>query len=460
MRSVWAIAKNTITQALRLKIAFVFIVLLLIFLPLMSVAMPGDGTVKGKLQTFISYSISLMSLLLCLLTIIISVYSITSDITRMQIYSVLTKPVRRYQVLLGKFLGVILLDAVLLIIFSGIIYSITYFIPKFMDASPQEMKMLENEFYTARGSVKPPATDITKEASQAFNEFMKRIDDEKRNDAEYIDQAKVEIIRAKEIASRSLAPGRQLVWEFKNVSIKSDSPGDTFFVRFKFDVTAKPEDAMANTMWIIGDNRPFKEGKIPQTEVFRFERKDKIRTFHEIEVPVSAIAEDGYLAVGCINPPELNNTVLVFPPDEGIEVLYKAGSFSGNFLKAALLIFFRLIFLAALGIFTGTFLSLPVAVLFCLLVYMTAAMSGFIYESFDTLGQFMTVLYDFSVKPVIRLLPQFDKFNPADHLISARILTDTLITKAAVYMVSLKAALLMVLAILIFNRKEIAKITV
>lgn len=105
MRSIWAIATNTIKQALRLKIAAAFIVLLLVLLPIMSISMTGDGTLKGRLQAFVSYGLSLTSILLCLLTIVVSVYSLTSDIGQKQIYTVITKPIRRFQLLLGSCLA-------------------------------------------------------------------------------------------------------------------------------------------------------------------------------------------------------------------------------------------------------------------------------------------------------------------------------------------------------------------
>ena len=105
MRRMWAVATNTIRQALRMKVAAIFIVLLLVLLPVMGFTATGDGTLKGRLQTFVSYGLSLTSLLLSLLTIIISIYAITSDLEHRQIYTVVTKPIRRYQIILGKVLG-------------------------------------------------------------------------------------------------------------------------------------------------------------------------------------------------------------------------------------------------------------------------------------------------------------------------------------------------------------------
>jgi uncharacterized membrane protein YdfJ with MMPL/SSD domain len=51
MHSIWAVAVNTIKQAIRLKIAAVFIVLLLVLLPVMGLKMTGDGTLKGRAQS-------------------------------------------------------------------------------------------------------------------------------------------------------------------------------------------------------------------------------------------------------------------------------------------------------------------------------------------------------------------------------------------------------------------------
>ena len=78
MRSIWAVAVNMIKQALRLKIAAVFIVLLLVLLPVMGLTMTGDGTVKGRMQAFVSYGMSLTAFLLAMLTIFTTTYSLTS----------------------------------------------------------------------------------------------------------------------------------------------------------------------------------------------------------------------------------------------------------------------------------------------------------------------------------------------------------------------------------------------
>ncbi len=448
MRSIWAVATNTIKQALRMKIAAVFIILLIVLLPVMGVAMTGDGTLKGRLQAFVSYGLSLTSFLLCLLTIAVSVYSLTSDFQQRQIYTVLTKPIRRFQFLFGKLLGVMLLNTALLVLFSAIIYAITIYTPKFSGATKAQLTQLNNEFFTARASLTPAEVDVTDEVLDTYRKLEKS-----GQLPPGVSRQKIiaELTSRKRLEKRAAVVGRELLWEFHNV--KPVDPGRSLFIRFKYDVSVNPPDLHIYSRWFIGDNRQYP----PQGYIF--DRKDLIRTFYEIEVPADAVAEDGYLAIGFFNVP-LNNTPVIFSSKEGLEVLYKADTFTANFLRAVSLILFRLVFLACLGILASTFLSFPVAILLCFVVFFTGTISGFIIESFDYLSENLSSVYFYTIRPVITLLPQFDKFNPSKFLVPARILDWSLLAKAAGLMVCIKAFFLLLLALLIFSYREIAKIII
>ncbi len=451
MHSIWAIAVNTLKQALRMKVALAFIVLLLILLPLMGMTLTGDGTAKGRLQVFVSYSLSLTSLLLCLLTILVSVYSLTSDIKDKQIFTVLTKPVRRCQLILGKLLGVILIDAILLFIFSSVVYSIAIYLPYYLNVTPNEHKILNNEFFTARAALQPLEEDISDEVEREYKKVLQQRTSTSLSLAKKI---KEKITMQKRIATRAIPIGHELILKFHNV--KPFDPNQNLFVRFKYDVSANPLDLNIYGKWVVGDDRQTSL----ETPIYSFEQKDIIRTFHEIEVPADAIAYDNYLAVGFYNDPQFNDTVVIFPPDGGLEVLYKADTFTANFARAVLLIMFRLIFLAVLGLTAASFLSFPVAILLCLVVFFTAMLSGFVIESFKSMGDNISGFYNFTFTPLVGFLPQFDRFNPVKFLASARLLNWSLILEAVGLMVAMKTILLLLLALWIFSRREIAKITV
>jgi hypothetical protein len=459
MRRIWAVATNTIRQALRMKVAAIFIVLLLVLLPVMGLTATGDGTLKGRLQTFVSYGLSLTSLLLSLLTIIVSIYAITSDIEQRQIYTVVTKPIRRYQIILGKVLGVIVLDIALLSLFAGIVYGVTSLIPRFVNATEEERQDARNEFYTARASLVPPVIDVQKEVEAFYSRLQKndQLDVLYPNmSREYIFKQLTNRLR---LEKRAAAVGQMLVWEFHNV--KPMDPNQSLFIRFKYDVSVTPPDEQVYGDWRIGDQRQLQQGAQTQmqTPIWRQTRKDIVRKFHEVEAPASVVAQDGYLAVGFYNPP-LNETVVLFPIEDGLEVLYKADTFTGNFIRAALLILCRLVFLACLGALAASFLSFPVAILFCLVIFLTGTISGFIVESFGYMSQNVSQIYMYTVQAIIQLLPQFDKYNPTQFLVPARLMSWGFLGEVALVMVLVKATLLLLLALLIFSFRELAKVVV
>jgi hypothetical protein len=454
MRSLWALVGNTMAQALRLKIAVVFSILLLVLLPVMSLVMVGDGTIKGRLQSFISYGLSLTSLLLCVLTIIVSTYTVSSDIQQKQVYTVLTKPVRRYQYLCGKFLGVVLLDVVLLAAFSGLIYGLTSAIPSLLGTDAQQMQELRNEFFCARASLVPTLDEkeIAREVARQYRNLREAGELPAEMDE---NQVIAELTHQRELARRSAAPASQITWEFTGV--KPPQPDQPFFVRYKYEVSVEPLDLNILGRWYVGDIRQYQYGYEMKTPIYVLERRDIIRTFHEISVPANALASDGYLAVMFENPVQ-NNTVVMFP--QGVEFLYKADSFTFNFIRATLVIFARLIFLAALGVSACTWLSFPVAVMVCCVVYFAASISGFFLESIEFLSKSWGLLYSLTIRPVIKLLPEFDKYNPINNIVSARLLSWAVLGWVFAVMVGVKAVVLWLLGMVIFAYREIAKIAV
>jgi len=459
MRSIWAVAVNTVKQALRLKIAAVFIVLLLVLLPVMGLKMTGDGTLKGRMQAFVSYGLSLTTLLLALLTIFTTAYTLTSDVKDKQVYTVLTKPIRRFQFVLGKLFGVILLDACLLALFSVIIYSITILLPTLLHADNDQVAQVRDEFFTARASLTPVAPDISEELNQAYNKLKQDGEVPAGVDENPIvrQNYKNELARRIGLRKRAAVVGEELLWEFNNV--KPKDPNQELFIRFKYDVAVNPQDLQIYSKWVIGDVRQLRLGTPIETPLYSLERKDLIRTFREFAVPADAVAGDGYLALAFLNDP-LNDTVVIFPLEDGLELLYKADTFTANFIRAVLLIFVRLVFLAALAVFAGSFLSFPVAILLCLSVFTMANMSGYIGESYHVVGAQPSGVYSYCLKPLIMLLPEFDQVSPSKFLVPARLLSWSLLGWLGFTTVCLKALPLAIMSLLIFTYREIAKVIV
>ncbi len=98
-----AIAQQTVREALRRRVMWIFLIIGL-FLIAMG---PVFGFLSPKDSQTVLRSLGLAAILLAglFITIVTCIYLIPVEIERRTIYTVLSKPVQRYQFILGKFLG-------------------------------------------------------------------------------------------------------------------------------------------------------------------------------------------------------------------------------------------------------------------------------------------------------------------------------------------------------------------
>ncbi len=109
---ILGVARTLIDEAVRLRVAMLFVGLMLVGIPALSL-LPGEDRLEYRVQTFLAWSMSLISLLMGIMTVLVAAWSITAEFDRKQVYFTLTKPVARWQYLLGKVVGVSLLNLVL-----------------------------------------------------------------------------------------------------------------------------------------------------------------------------------------------------------------------------------------------------------------------------------------------------------------------------------------------------------
>ncbi|MCE5186174.1 MAG: hypothetical protein LLF76_08635 [Planctomycetaceae bacterium] len=458
MHSIWAVARNTLSQALRMKIAVVIILLMLVLLPIMGRIMVGDGTLLGKLQTFTSYSLGLISFLLCVLTIAIAAFTLSNDLKRKHIYLVLTKPIRRAELLAGKLLGIVLLDAMLLAVFGVAVFVLILLIWRYADVPAEQRLKTQAEFFTSRVAIK---TELDK--AQLTRRAQERYDKLKEQDQlpEGMSFASIlgELYGQESMKEQKVDPGQVKEWSFENVRIKNpQDPNAVIFVRYKLQAVSEPPDQKIFSRWRVGDLRQFEVGAQIKTPVPPVDRTDTVRAAQEFAISASVIAPDGHLGLAFYNDPTLNQTTVI-PQD--VEVLYKTGGFAGNYLRAILLIFVRLIFLAVVGVSLSTWLSFPVTILICLVVFFAGLTNGFIVDAIGSLQTAVGIIYSFTVKPLLWLLPQFDGvYNPGSYIVEGRTLGWTFLAAAASLTLAIKAMLMLLLGIVIFNRREVAKAVV
>jgi hypothetical protein len=382
-----------------------------------------SGRVDEKVQTFLSYSLSFTAAFLALLTIFVSIATITRDIKRKEIFTIATKPIKRIHFLLGKFLGMALLNLILLSISAVTIFALArYYLPRGSNVTPNEKAHLEQLVFTARQAVKPEYKDVQADVEKWVNE---KVQEKLRSEPDRYKNNPVEVEKMRRVLTAdktkefiirqaAVSPGGHLIWHFTGVNPPERENG-YIFVRFKQDVTNDPPDLHTYNEWMFGPQDPLVYGGM-----IRPRSRDVIRTVHEFTIPAGSVSEQGDLYVLYHNPPMNRDTTVIYQPGTGIEVLYVAGTFSGNFLRTTALIYLRLLFLGTVGLAMGAWLSFPVAVLLVLVVYVLGLSSSFIasaitYETSVTVNMFITV--------IMKFLPSFSSWDPVPMIEKGRLVS-------------------------------------
>src|SRR5271167_3941425 len=119
--------------------------------------MHDDGPAHGVPQIIFTYTWSAITALLGLSTLWLSCGTLARDIEECQIQVVATKPIARWQIWIGKWLGIISLNAALLAISGACIYGLLQWRATKLPAD--EQKNLREQVLVARGSAKEQSYD-------------------------------------------------------------------------------------------------------------------------------------------------------------------------------------------------------------------------------------------------------------------------------------------------------------
>src|SRR3990172_4680160 len=118
MRKVWAVARVTIAQSIRMKVPLVIVLFLIVLVPALPFVLES-ASVAGEARIVASYSLYLLIFLMSVLTMFLSAATISKEIEDKQIFVLDPKPVARWQVFLGKWLGVMIINVGLVVVLGG-----------------------------------------------------------------------------------------------------------------------------------------------------------------------------------------------------------------------------------------------------------------------------------------------------------------------------------------------------
>src|SRR5437016_11468501 len=122
MQRVFAIAGLTWKAAFRFRLFVVVAFLLLAAVVGLPLLIKDDGTARGFTQILLTYTLTTISALLGLSTLWLACGTLARDIEDCQIQVVAVKPISRWQIWLGKWLGIMSLNAALLALSGACVF--------------------------------------------------------------------------------------------------------------------------------------------------------------------------------------------------------------------------------------------------------------------------------------------------------------------------------------------------
>ncbi len=114
---IWSIAKTTIGESMRKKVLQIFLVvamgLIVISLTFsQTLSFSSSGGSSTDIMMVKSFGLGLMAVAGWLISLVMGVSLIPQEIERRTIYTILAKPVKRYEFIIGKYLGALLTLAI------------------------------------------------------------------------------------------------------------------------------------------------------------------------------------------------------------------------------------------------------------------------------------------------------------------------------------------------------------
>jgi len=488
---VWTIARNTLAQAIRVRVAFVIMAVYLVLVPALPFVVRGDGTLRGLLHVVIGYSLIVAGLLLGILTLTLSTTTLWTELRDKQILLLEAKPIRRWQILLGKLLGILLINAALLA-FMGLVTwaSVRYLVARaeraareIPDQDAAEKRRAQNRLRDAREQVlsarrtllpdPPPESDLEEFVRRNVElrcrqlERPDRLPPEARGIAdEAVRRAVIRAAATQQLTEEfgnlvnAVPPLMGRRWRFSGITVPRVRELNVT-VRFKFFSSDRKSDQPDHVRWEFG---------VPnRTKAYYINDAFLPDEVHEIQVHADAVDQDGVLEVRYYNV-EPRRPTHIFAATDSIQMLVPVGGFAGNLVRGLALIFVEVLFIAVLGLFCSAFLGFPVSpiVALAILLVMFLANSvkvelekGFTFDQNkeSPVAQVAETATRVVTTALHAILPPFHKYTPSELVSSGEEVSLTLVLDATWSIALVYGGILMLLGMHIFERREIALAT-
>ena len=362
MRQIAAIAVLALRNTFRSRVVLVLSALLFAAAFLLPLALRSDGTPEGLIRIHLAYTLGLAMFLLSLSTLWAGCAAISQEADDKTLQLLLVKPVPRLRIWLGKWLALLLINALLLALVGAVAAATLRQKLRRGGFEPAALAAARQTTLASLQTLRAPLPDVEADVRAKYETLRARHALPENASA----AALLDAIRQTLLARRySIAPAASRTWHFDLPPHAKNRGSLPLLVQFKCDSSVPGAAGIDAVLLLAAGTRnctnPVRA--MPGT----------IQTVAFEDLPADARTADvTFDNLGA------HGATLFFDPANGLVLRQPAGTFAGNYLRALAQLYLRLAIFAAIGVTLGTLFSMPVATFLTLVLIVILQLSGFI----------------------------------------------------------------------------------
>ncbi len=359
-RAVFAMARLTLREALRSRIVHLFGLLLAVVAGGMPLIVKGDGTPAGLIRMTLAYTLGTAFGLLAVATLWTGCALIPGDAARHTLELTRVKPIRPWRIWLGKWLGLLMLDLVLL---TGVYLATWAAVARQATRDPAATAVMQ----TARLAVKPRLPSLDE---QLETYFLQSGGPSKKPD----EQRELRRQLRREIPFQSIALQRGKTWNWDFTLDRPPNPRQPLWLRFQFDTDAFTRAEVKAQCRLAGQHGG---------AGVDFLLDDFSTRVFEVPLDAAAFGSDTRFTLTMTHAGGESTGPLLLQPRQGLDLLVPRIGLASNLARSAGLHLSILALLAAIGVTLGALFSLPVAAFCATGILLASLISAFVVSEAD-----------------------------------------------------------------------------
>ena len=372
MKQIVAIALLALRNAFRSRFLLVLFGLLCAAAFLLPLAMRSDGTPEGLIRIHLAYTLGIAGFLLALASLWAGCAAVSQEADEKTLQLLLVKPVPRLRIWLGKWLALLLINAVFLALVGLVAAATLQHKLRHGGFTPAALDEARLTTLAAMETFRAPLPDVSAAVRAEYNALRTR----RALPPDISEKSALDSLRRAHLARLySIPPNQSRTWTFalppgpEPATRTGESSGtrasQSVLIRFKCDSSVPGAAEIDATLQL--------QAGILDSAVEIRAMPGTLQNVIFRNFPAGARQ-----AAVTFHNRGARNATLFFAPADGLVLRRNAGTFAGNYLRALAQLYLRLALFAAIGVTLGILFSMPVATFLSLVLILILQLSGFI----------------------------------------------------------------------------------